>query len=322
MYNFQASATGASKTVQYYIGLGYFKQDGIIDKSNYQRFTLKFDNTFNLTPFLKFGNNLTIAPFSQQIAPDVTYQAYRAIPTIEPYYANGGFAAVDGVGNPLASLAYSNNYRKGVRGVGNIFAEVNFLKSFVFKSSFGVDAGYYKAENFTPQFTVLEPNGSASQQYNLFSSLTKAWSDNLTWLWENTLTYAQDFKKHSFNVVVGYTMQNTTSESVSLTGQNIIRDSPSYWYINPNYVYDPTNGINNVNNISNGVDPNSYYSMVSVLGRVNYTFDKRYIFTLTFRRDGSSKFSAQNRWANFPSVAAGWNISSEKFMRRPASFPI
>ena len=97
VYNFQVSATGASKAVQYYLGLGYFKQDGIIDKSNYQRFTVKFDNTFNLAPWFKFGTNITLTPFSQQIAPDVTYQAYRAIPTIAPYYSNGQFAALDGV---------------------------------------------------------------------------------------------------------------------------------------------------------------------------------------------------------------------------------
>jgi TonB-linked SusC/RagA family outer membrane protein len=315
VYNAQVSASGASKTVQYYIGLGYFNQDGIIDKSSYQRFTIKFDNTFNLTSFLKFGNNLTLTPFTQQIAPDVTYQAYRAIPTIEPRYANGQYAAIDGVGNPLAALDYSNDFRKGVRGVGDIYAEINFLKSFYLKSSFGVDAGYYKAESFTPAYTVYEPNGSPSQQNNPLSVLTKNWSDNLTWLWENTLSYIHDFKKHAVNVVVGYTMQNTSSEGVSLTGKNIIRDSPSYWYINPNYVYDPANGVNTINNISNSVDVNAYYSMVSILGRINYTFDKRYIFTLTFRRDGSSKFSAANRWSNFPSIAGGWNVTSEKFMK-------
>ncbi len=316
VYNFQVSASGASKNVQYYLGLGYYNQDGIIDKSNYQRFTVKFNNTFNLTSFLKFGTNITLTPFSQQIAPDVTYQAYRAIPTIEPYYANGNYAAIDGVGNPLANLEYSNNYRKGVRGIGNMFAEITFLKSFVLKSSFGVDGGYYKGESFTPKFTVYEPNGSPSQQQNLMSGLSKDWSDNITWLWENTLTYFHDFNKHSLNVVVGYTMQNTTSEGVNLYGRNIIRDSPNFWYINPAYVYDPSNNVNTINSIGNGVDPDAYYSMVSLLGRVNYTYDKRYIATLTFRRDGSSKFSEQNRWSNFPSVAAGWNISQEKFMKK------
>ncbi|MCX6281358.1 MAG: TonB-dependent receptor [Bacteroidetes bacterium] len=315
VYNFQVSASGASKNVQYYLGLGYYKQDGIIDKSNYQRFTVKFNNTFNLTSFLKFGTNITLTPFSQQIAPDVTYQAYRALPTIEPYYANGNFAAVDGVGNPLADLAYSNNFNKGVRGIGNMFAELTILKSIIVKSSFGVDGGYYKSESFTPKFTVYEPNGSPSQQQNLLSALNKGWSDNLTWLWENTVTYLQDFKKHSINIVVGYTMQNTTSEGINLTGKNIIRDGQSFWYINPPYIYDPANNVNTINQISNGVSADAYYSMVSFLGRVNYTFDKRYIFTLTFRRDGSSKFSEQNRWSNFPSVAAGWNISQEKFLQ-------
>ncbi len=315
VYNFQVSATGASKAVQYYLGLGYFKQDGIIDKSNYQRFTVKFDNTFNLAPWFKFGTNITLTPFSQQIAPDVTYQAYRAIPTIAPYYSNGQFAALDGVGNPLADLENSNNFRKGVRGVGNMFAELTFLKSITLKSSIGIDGEYDKAESFTPKFTVFEPNGSPSQQYNQYPTLSKAWSDNLTWLWENTISYVKDIKKHSVNAVVGYTMQNTTSESVGLTGKNIIRDGPNYWYINPNYIYDAANGVNTISSIYNSVNPDQYYSMISFLGRINYTFDRRYILTVTFRGDGSSKFIQQNRWGYFPSVAAGWNITSEKFMK-------
>ncbi|MCK7541903.1 MAG: hypothetical protein MZV63_68965 [Marinilabiliales bacterium] len=76
------------------------------------------------------GNNLTIAPYTQQNAPNVTYSVYRAQPVLEPYYSDGSYAVVYNVGNPLAQLAYSNDFRKGVRGVGNIFAEATFLDAF------------------------------------------------------------------------------------------------------------------------------------------------------------------------------------------------
>jgi len=128
-------------------------------------------------------------------------------------------------------------------------------------------------------------------------------------LWENTLTYLKTFGKNSINAVGGYTMQNSSSESMGVTGLNIIRDGSSFWYISPNYIVD------NYTTYSDNVDANLYYSMISYLVRVNYTFDNRYIFTATFRRDGSSKFAPQNRYSNFPSVAAGWNISQEKFMK-------
>lgn len=315
IFDFQLSASGSSKSVQYYISGSYFKQGGIIEKSNYERITLKINNIYNFSEYVKFGNNITVAPYSQQVAPGVTWAAYRAWPTLVPYYADGSFGVVPGVGNPLADIEYSNNYNKGVRGVGNLFGEVNFLKMFTFKSSFGVDAGYNLSESFTPAFTVYNPDGTISQQQNLMSRLNKSSNYTFTWLWENTLNFKKEFGKHSIDAVAGYTMQNTTSDGFSLAGANLIRDDPSFWYIQPSYIYDPANNVNTINSIYESVDLNQYYSMISYLFRVNYVFNKRYILTATFRSDGSSKFSSNTRYATFPSFALGWNVSQEKFLQ-------
>jgi TonB-linked SusC/RagA family outer membrane protein len=313
--NYQLSVSGASKTMQYYLGVGYFNQKGIIEKSSYEKITTKFNSTYFLTDWMKLGTNISVTPFNQQIAPNVTYSVYRAQPTLEPYYPDGSYGVVYNVGNPLAELEYSNNYRKGFRGVGNIYAELKILKDFTLRSSYGIDGEYVKATNFTPVYTVYNPDGTPSQQQNVLSDLNKVNSDNLTWLWETTLNYRKEIKKHTFDALAGYTMQNTTSEMFSLTGANIIRDSESFWYISPSYVDDPVNNVNTVNLLKNEVDANLYYSMISYLFRLNYTFDKKYILTATFRRDGSSKFSQENRYSNFPSFAAGWNISQEGFMQ-------
>ena len=210
VYNVQLAASGSGKLSQYYISLSYFNQDGIIDKSNYERITFKLNNIFNLSKYVRFGNNITLAPFDQQIAPDVTYAAYRAQPLLEPYYDDGSFAVVYNVGNPLASLKYSNNFVRGFRGVGNLYGEVDFLKMFTFKSSFGLDAGYYKAESYTPAYTVYNPDGTASQQDFPQSKLVKGSNDILTWLWENTLTFKKAFGKHTVDALAGYTMKNTS----------------------------------------------------------------------------------------------------------------
>lgn len=312
--NHQLSATGATKITQFYLGLGYFKQDGIIDKSSYERITIKLNNTYNLSSFFKLGNNITIAPYKQQNAPNVTYNAYRALPLLNAYRPDGSFSGVPGVGNPLASLAYSNDFNKGIRAVGNIYAEATFLESFIAKTSLGIDGNYNKSESFTPAYAVLNYDGTPSMQRNQYSVLNKGQSDNLSLLWENTLNFNRTFEKHSISAVAGYTMQNTTSENFSLTGNDILRDGEDFWYINGNYIY-VDGKYNNLGSIKNNVEPDLYYSMISYLFRANYTYDSKYILTATFRRDGSSKFSKDNRYSIFPSFALGWNLSNEDFMQ-------
>ena len=309
--NHQMSAWGATKKTSYYIGIGYFNQKGIINKSGYERVTLKLNNTYNLLDNLKLGNNITISPYKQQNEPGVVFQAYRAWPTIEPYRGDGSFAGVQGVGNPLAGIEYNNSFNNGIRAVGNMFLEATFLKNFVAKTSFGIDAGYNKAENFSPAYTVLYYDGTESMQKHPKSSLFKESRENVTWLWENTLNYSNTFEKHAINAVAGYTMQNSTSEYFNTSGEDLIRDANDFWYLQYNNITGP--GING--SLNNGVDAGQYYSMISYLARANYTYNEKYIFTATFRRDGSSKFATENRWSMFPSLAAGWNISREAFMK-------
>ncbi len=316
MHNSQFSISGTTAKTDYYLSFGLYQQDGIIDRSSYRKFTVSSNNTYHLTDHIKFGNNFTLAPYQRQNAPNVTYSVYRAQPLLKPYYPDGSYGVVYNVGNPMADLEYSNNFDSGVRGVGNIYGEYAFLDGFTLRSSYGIDAGFGNSQSFTPAFTVYNPDGTATQQQNVLSDIYKGNSQNMSWLWENTLNYTKTFGKHSINAVAGYTMQETKSESLGLSGENVIRNGSDFWYIGPAYIYDPSNNVNTIQSINNGVDPNQYYSMISYLFRVNYTYNDKYMFTATFRRDGSSKFTAENRFSNFPSLAAGWNIGREKFMEQ------
>ena len=121
---------------------------------------------------------------------------------LEPYLSDGSYAGVYNVGNPLAQLEYSNDFNKGLRGVGNVYAEAKILKNFTLKSSFGIDAAYNKTEIFTPAYLVYYPDGTPSQQQNVYSDLYKKSNDNLTWLWENTLNFNKTIKKHSIDAVI------------------------------------------------------------------------------------------------------------------------
>lgn len=312
--NHQLSISGASERGDYYISVGYFQQSGIIEKSEFERITLKLNNTYKISQNFKLGNNITIAPYKQQIAPNATFAVYRAQPVLEPFYDDGSFGAVFNVGNPLADIEYSNNENSGTRLVGNVFAEAILTNAVLLRSSLGVDAALNRSRSFTPAFTVLNPDGSASQQNNDFSDLFKREAINYTWLWENTATYIKDFGKHSVNVLGGVTMQQTRSEILQLSGQNVIRDGEDFWYINPSYIVDEANNINSLSSIFNGVDAGNYYNIISFLGRAVYSYNNKYITTLTLRRDGSSKFAEDNRWGYFPSFALGWNIDQEPFM--------
>lgn len=299
--NYQVSASGGSESVQYYVGVGYFNQEGIIPKSNYERITLKFNNTYSLSKNIRLGNNLTFTPYRQQNTNgNAPFVVYRAQPTTVPFATDGSYNEVQGVGNVLADLEYTNSFNKGLRTVGNFYGEVDFLKGFTFKSSIGIDMEYNKNESFTPVFYV------SPQQQNSENDLRKGFGDRLSWLWENTLNYTRELNKHRVAALAGFTMQESSSESISLAGENIIRDDPDFWYLNQDNIVPSS--------IANGVSLDQNYALISYLFRVNYTYNDRYLFTATYRVDQSSKFSKNNRTGGFPSVALGWNVVNENFM--------
>ena len=299
--NYQFSVSGASDRQQYYVGVGLFHQEGIIEKSNFNRLTVKLNNTYKLSEKIRIGNNLTLAPFQQKNAPNVTYAAYRAQPVIKPFNADGSFAEVPGVGNPLADIAYTNNDNRGIRTVGNVYADLNLFKGLLFRSSFGIDLNFAEGRSFTPVFFV------SPQQQNEINDLSIYNNRNSNWLWENTLNYQFNAgEKHRFDLLAGYTMQQLRSLLFSVAAQNVISEQENLWYVNNNNI--------NPNSVFHGVDANQNYSLASYLFRLNYTYNDKYLLTATFRRDGSSKFIEKNRWGNFPAFAAGWNIAREPFM--------
>lgn len=301
MQNYQVSLSGASEKNQYYYSLGYFSHGGIIPKSKYERVSIKINNKYSPKSFVSLGTNLTVTPFKKDNSiNNAPFNVYRAQPVVTPYNDQGGFNEVPGVGNILGSLEYNtDNHARGLRSVGNFFAEVYFLQGFTFKSSFGVDGQIDEQEEFTPEYFI------SAEQSNAVTMLRKRNNQDISWIWENTLNYDKEIDKHRINAVIGYTSQNTTNEYTQLIGRNLFRSGKDFRYLDPSNV-DPTS-------VENKVDINRNFSMISYLGRVNYSFDSRYLFTFTFRRDGSSKFLGSNKYTNFPAVALGWNVINESF---------
>jgi len=294
-YNF--SLSGASESNQYYMGVSYLNQEGIIPKSDYERVTIRLNNQFNLSKNVRAGVNITATPSRQQNAPGVVGNLYRAWPTDKPFNDDGSFAEVRGGGNPLATIEFTNNEINRIQSLGNGYLEIDFLDGFTVRSSLGYELGVEESTSFTPVYFV-----SSSQQNNL-SNLSKNRFQYNTWLWENTLGYKKVIGKHRFDALAGITSQQNKSEGLSASIRDLIDENPDVWYIGT--------GDLDYLTVGNGAETTS---IESFLFRVNYTFDNRFLFTGNFRRDGSSKFGENNVYGNFGSIALGWNVMNEDFM--------
>ena len=292
--NYQLSVNGGGERSRYYIGAGYFKQEGIIPNSDFERLTIKVNNEYQLFDGVRIGHNLTFSKFKQRSASNVVASALRAWPTDAPFLEDElTYNANRGNGNPLAAIAFNDNERSGLRTVGNVYGEFDLFKNLTFRSSFGVDLENADSYNFTPIFFV------SAQQQNDETRLSKTRDSRENWLWENTLNYHLEAGSHSLDALVGYTAQEDNSEGFFGQGRNLLRDDILFL----------SNDLTEIR-IGNSA---SKKSLASYLFRLNYVFQNKYLLTATFRRDGSSVFAQENRWGNFPSVAAGWKVSNESF---------
>ena len=231
----------------------------------------------------------------------VVKSAYKLSPIITPYDENGNFSdpQVASTANPLATLHYMNSDNWKDRIVGSAFLNWEVIKGLNFKTSLGIDYINGRSRNFTPKYYISE------YQKVDENSLSKTWTRDFTWLWENILTYDWQINdKNRLNLLGGITAQKYTNEKLGGSGRNFFSEVEDYWYLDQSS--SDTRGLEN-----NG----KHEAMMSYLFRANYALMDRYLLTASIRADGSSKFGPDNRWGYFPSVAAGWRISEEAFIK-------
>ncbi|RLD17692.1 MAG: TonB-dependent receptor [Bacteroidetes bacterium] len=298
--NYQLAISGASDRMDYRISGNYFKQQGIVKGSDFQRFTLRINNNYHLSSWADIGHNISLIHRNVEVAADVIPSAYRADPTVPPIDSSGDFgntSARSSVANPVAQIAFNNNSNFGNRAVGNFFIDLKFLKDFTFRSNFGFDVQYNQGKNFVPEFFVSAIQQNDKNRLTLFSNRSQSW------LWDNTITYHKEWEKHRLNILGGITAQEFQFEDFGGSRQGLPGESDELWYLSAGEI----DGQTNYNSAFE-------WSMLSYLFRTNYTFDNRLLFTATLRVDGSSKFGKNNRYGYFPSFALGWNVSQESFM--------
>ncbi|MWB93592.1 SusC/RagA family TonB-linked outer membrane protein [Flavobacterium sp. GA093] len=305
--------TGGDKKSTIATGLSYYGQEGMIggqsNQSQYDRITFNVNSTSEVIEGrLKVGENFSFANVKNSgIADDGIYSNgirsfLNAAPIDAAYDANGDFAhsiiSAD-ISNPLASLYYNNfNQSKTNRYVGNIFAELKFLKNFTFRTSYGVDMTDSNYRSFRPVYSL------STTDNNTVSSVTQSSTKSLGWIFENTIQYKGALDGiHHFDVLVGTSAKKNTSDYMEGTGRNLIFDDFEHAYL--------TNAKDQTSNVVRG--DRRDYAIQSYFGRLLYDYDDKYLFSATVRRDGSSEFGPNNRYAIFPSFSAGWNVDRDFF---------
>lgn len=298
--NHQLTLSGGSAKTRYYLSGNYFKQDGIIRNTDFTRLGIRAN--VDAQPFdrLKTGASITASRSDGNVAPSgIVGSLLLMPPTATIYEPNGGYTLRNPFenifANPIATITETLNKATTNRFFGTAFAEYKILEGLQVKVLFGADVNNTHEKSYIPStiYEGLQTKGSAGRgEYTSYS-----------WLNENTITYARQAGRHSFDVLGGFTQQEFSSDVVRTGAQQFVSDDLTY---------------NNLQSGATLVRPWSdatRWVLHSWLGRVNYNFDSRYYFTASIRADGSSRFGKGNKWGYFPSAAASWRVSNEPFFR-------
>lgn len=301
--NHQVSVTGGTERSSYNFSLGYLLQDGIVEGNRFERVTAKLQNDFTVANPLKIGYVLAgSANKSQDIPGSIFHQLYSAAPIVPVYYADGTYGDPNDFNvtssanfNPQVTLDFFNQKSRNYRLTGTIYADLKFAKHFTLHSSIGGDFGQNEVENYNPVYVATLVQRNSVSKLSLTDGKTR------NWILENTLTYENKFGDHAVKALLGQGAQSYSYRQSTGTAENVPNNTPGDYYLSL--------GTNR-----NVTDFGSVSKVASYFGRVNYSYQNKYLVTATMRADGSSKFSPENRWGYFPSVGVGWVITSESFM--------
>ena len=307
--SYNLSLAKADKVSSHLFSLGYFNQDGLMKYTGFERISGRFNNEFKLfNDRLKIGENATLSHAwgtsvtNNAALGGMLYNAYKTVSITPVYDLDGNFGSnpIADISNPLGEL-YRNkdNKDRTTRLFGNLFAELNILEGLYFKTNFGADYKNLYKRSFKAKYNELN-----TQQPLSTLSTQNRW--NFNWVFTNTLNYLRTFDKHTIGALLGIETNRYQEEYFSASREGFASDDDNFHFLDAG---------------DSGSQKNAGSAftskMMSYFGKIDYNFDNRYLFSATFRRDGSSKLG-NNKWGNFPAVSAGWRISSEPFYDIPA----
>lgn len=298
--NYELSIRGGENKLTFAVSGSYLDQDGIIIQSGYKRGTGRLNLDYQASDKLKFGSNFSISRYNNKRvstedgSTSIIQVALKKSPSL-PIYSDGGTYYQGDVSGFINPVAYANKvkYENEVSTVtGNIYGEYTFIPKLIFRTTFGVNYASVVDQFFQPSDAVR--NGTASG--SAFSSTV----DN--WVNENTLNYSHDFGKHHFTGLLGYSQQERNSFAINAAGSQYATNN--IYTLNAAVL--PTTASSNT----------SDYGLSSAFGRIGYSFSDKYLFEVSARRDGSSRFGLNKRYAIFPAFSGAWRISNEAFWNK------
>ncbi len=349
----QLSLSGNSEKISYFLSLGYYDQDGIVGgnygKSNYERWSLRTNSTYNVfedkerSVFNKLrvgvnvgysrdnstgietnseygsvlGSALAFNPripvYAPETSDDPDIQPISAILAAHPYAVTDKKGRVfsippagfQEIANPVAMLNQPRSDRwNSDKFVGTFWGEVDILPGLKFKSSYGFDLAFWGDDGYEfPYF--LATQGKYVNQSSVWSQMNRGFK----WQVENVFTYNKIFSDiHNLTFVLGQSAQKYTYRQLGGSDYDLLGTDPKLATINA------ATADRDKERIYGGTGGFDFTSLASYFGRVDYNYAERYMLQATVRRDGSSRFGPNNKWAIFPAVSVGWNVLNEPFL--------
>jgi len=309
--NYQLGASGATETVNYYVSGNYVKQQGMVTGMDYTSYSARANVEIKANDHLKFGVN--IAPtYSVTNDPgvegkdNILHQALsmspiqQDLPGAVNVFNNTQYIWAVSTNDPLAKLTNSIGMTKKFRTLGTVFGEYKIFDDLTFKTTVNLDNTDNTSKSYVP-YTITGSLTTRNTSPNVGTSGSYGSYRKRTFVNENTLSYVKTLGKHDLSVLAGQAYNSDKLENVSLSAVGGFG----------------VGGITTLNAASaiNGNTTEAMNVLVSYFGRVQYSFDSKYLFSASIRRDGSSRFGSNNQYGWFPSVSGGWNIAKESFMK-------
>lgn len=308
LQEYNLSVAGGSENISFFTSVGHLDETGYLIHTGFNRTSVRNNVDVKLNDWFKIGQSISATltnlkgNMTDNSESSPISQTYRNQPIVPVYDIMGNFAGsrsgpLGNAENPVAQLTRAkNNYDKNIRLIGNIYAELTFLKDFNFRTLVGYD--YRMGEG--KEYTFPNPEAAEPRYINALNDWR---TSNFQWNWANTLSFDKVFNDiHRVSVIAG-------SEAVHSEYKYLSGYRAGFFSIDPRYMVLDAGETGQVNT-GGGSD----WRLFSFFGRMNYDINNKYFFEATLRRDSSSRFSSNYRHSIFPAFSAAWNISSENFM--------